>query len=205
MLSLIFIITFVFCITIAVVAVLISHQFIATYNSPFHRNYFYYLVAFYAFAFYSIWGQIMMRTVLASIISQGDLVVLVANFLPVLGIPFLYISWLMLIKSGYSLVNMKSPQSVTWIHIGLLLAVFGLIWILLVLVDPLYLITADNVTYSEIGLVLLFDFIYISWFASIVFLLSNTLGFSAKTIVNRFAMLICFGFLIRGLVLLSNT
>ena len=201
LLSLIFIITFVFCITIAVVAVLISHQFIATYNSPFHRNYFYYLVAFYAFAFYSIWGQIMMRTVLASIISQGDLVVLVANFLPVLGIPFLYISWLMLIKSGYSLVNMKSPQSVTWIHIGLLLAVFGLIWILLVLVDPLYLITADNVTYSEIGLVLLFDFIYISWFASIVFLRSNTLGFSTKTIVNRFAMLICFGFLIRGLVL----
>ena len=143
----------------------------------------------------------MMRTVLASIISQGDLVVLVANFLPVLGIPFLYISWLMLIKSGYSLVNIKSPQSVPWVHIGLLLAVFGLIWTLLVLVDPLYLITADNVTYSEIGLVLLFDFLYISWFASIIFLRSNTLDSSAKTIVNRFAMLICFGFLIRGLVL----
>ena len=120
MLSLTFIIVFIFCLAIAVASILVSHQFITTYNTEFHRNYFYYLVTFFSFSFYGIWAQIIMRALLSSINPGSEVVEMAANFLPVLGVPFLFISWIMLLKMGYSLVDIKIKSNVSFIHFTLL-------------------------------------------------------------------------------------
>ena len=102
MVNLTFTVVFIFCAAVAAAAVLIGHRFISTYNTSFNRNYFYYLVTFYAFAFYGIWGHILVREVLAAWNTDAAVIQAVAGFLPILGIPFLFISWIMLIKTAYA-------------------------------------------------------------------------------------------------------
>src|SRR5687768_14658437 len=102
MLSPILLVTFVFCLGIAVAAALVSRQLVTTYNSELHKHFFYYLVAFYAFAFYGIWGQILMRALLAWLDTDAAGVEAVAAFVPLLGVPFLLVSWIMLINMAHS-------------------------------------------------------------------------------------------------------
>jgi DNA-binding CsgD family transcriptional regulator len=123
MLSLILLATFVFCLGLAVAGVLVSYQLVATYNTHVHKHFFYYLAAFYAFAFYGIWGQILARALLASIETDTAVIEAVAAFLPLLGIPFLFVSWIMLLSMAYSMARQTPPR--TWIlwHVGAFLLV----------------------------------------------------------------------------------
>jgi DNA-binding CsgD family transcriptional regulator len=112
-LSLILLVTFIFCLASAVAAGLLGRQLVTTYNTAVHRNLFYYLAAFYAFAFYGVWGQILARALLAAIDTDAVVVEAVAAFVPVLGVPFLFVSWIMLISLAHSLAG--KTQSRPWI------------------------------------------------------------------------------------------
>lgn len=65
---------------------------------------------YYAFAFYGIWGQIFVRSMLSTLNSSVEVIEAMASFLPVLGAPFLFISWIMLIKMAYSLFDIKVKE-----------------------------------------------------------------------------------------------
>ena len=97
------IVTFVLCLGLTVASALISRQLLATYASELLRHHFYYLAAFHAFAFYGLWGQILTRALLASIDIEAAAIEAVAGFLPVLGVPFLFVSWAMLINMAGSM------------------------------------------------------------------------------------------------------
>lgn len=97
------IVTFVLCLGLTVASVLVSRQLVSTYASEFLRQHFYYLAAFHAFAFYGLWGQILTRGLLAAIDTDAAAVEAVVGFLPVLGVPFLFISWVMLVSMACSM------------------------------------------------------------------------------------------------------
>src|ERR1044072_6758227 len=97
------IVTFVLCLGLTVATVLVSRQLLATYASPFLRHHFYYLAAVHAFAFYGLWGQILTRAVLAAVDTDIAVVDLVAMLVPVLGVPFLLVSWAMLVNMAGSM------------------------------------------------------------------------------------------------------
>ncbi len=103
MLAQVLIVTFIFCLALTVASMLISRQLLSTYASQFLRHHFYYLAAFYAFAFYGLWGQILSRALLASIDTEAAVIEVVAGFLPVLGMPFLLVSWVMLVSMACSM------------------------------------------------------------------------------------------------------
>jgi DNA-binding CsgD family transcriptional regulator len=111
--SLILLVTFIFCLALAVAGGLLGRQLVTTYNTPVHRHFFYYLAAFYAFAFYGIWGQILARGLLAAVDTDTAAVEAIAAFVPVLGVPFLFVSWIMLVNLGHSLTG-KTPSRL-WI------------------------------------------------------------------------------------------
>jgi DNA-binding CsgD family transcriptional regulator len=129
MISLIYIVIFIFCLAIAVAGILISHQFISTYNTDFHKNYFYHLVSFYAFALYAIWGHILIRTILTALQSRPEVIEVAPNFLSILGLPFLFISWVMLINMAHSLFGRKVKKFWIWYHLGLLTLLILGIWL----------------------------------------------------------------------------
>jgi len=103
MLLQVLIVTFVFCLGLTVASILVGRQLLSTYSSPFLRQYFYYLAAFYGFAFYGLWGQVLARGVFASLETDGAAIEVVAGFVPVLGVPFLFVSWVMLLNMGCSM------------------------------------------------------------------------------------------------------
>lgn len=127
MLSLVYIIAFIFCLAMAIAGIWIVLDAINTYNTYFHKNYFYYLLTFYAFAFYGIWGQIIMRALLSIIDANNDMIVMAANFLPILGIPFLGVSWFMLLKMGYSLTDVQLKRKREIAHVLLLAGLFFIV------------------------------------------------------------------------------
>jgi len=129
MLNLIFIADFLLCLGMAAGAILFAHQLTATYSDEFPRHYFYYLAAFYGFAVYGIWGQIATRAVLGSLDVPPDVIETAANLLPLLGVPFLFISWLMLLTMAGSLF--AAPLKAAWmpVHAAIFLVLIAGAWL----------------------------------------------------------------------------
>jgi len=117
------IVTFVLCLGLTVATVLVSRQLISTYASPFLRHHFYYLAAVHAFAFYGLWGQILTRAVLGVVDTDTAVVNLVAVLVPVLGVPFLLVSWAMLVNMAGSMFGKAIKPAWHSVH----LVVFGLL------------------------------------------------------------------------------
>jgi hypothetical protein len=93
-----FIIAFIFCTAITAAAILISNRLVTNYANSFLRSYLYYLISFYAFAYYGIWAQVLVRLGLSRITIDAQELSTLVNFLPILGVPFLFISWIMQCK-----------------------------------------------------------------------------------------------------------
>ena len=197
-LTLVLIVTFVFCLGITVAAVLVSRQLVNTYNSDVHKQFFYYLVAFYGFAFYAIWGQIVARALLASIATDAAVIEAVASFLPVLGVPFLFVSWVLLINMAFAMAG-KAPRR-AWLlaHALVLLLLLLGAWLAVPRTPPEFLdanlqaIEAAGLTAAEL--------LYFVTFLGVLFRLRARDGQRGGKVMVVFALLLFGGFLARSLV-----
>lgn len=201
MLSLTFIVVFVFCAAIAAASILVGHQFITTYNTEFNRNYFYYLVTFYSFAFYGIWAPIIMRVILTSIEVDAYSVKTVTNFLPVLGVPFLLISWYMLVKMGFSLVGEKSKVKAFHNYAYFLAIVIAVFTVIYFLVDPIPAFLLEHPIKTEMAIFLGLELGYMLIFADIVRHFSKSQKQPNKKIVIRFVSFMLLALVLRVAVL----
>jgi DNA-binding CsgD family transcriptional regulator len=196
MLSLILLVTFVFCLGVAVAAVLVSRQLVTTYNTELHKQLFYYLVGFYAFAFYGIWGQILTRALLAWLDTDAAAVEAVAAFVPLLGVPFLVMSWVMLINMGHTIVGRAPGRGWLFFHAGVfLLLVLGSWLAVRFLGTPgryldanLGIVEAAGMTGAEL--------VYFAALLAIV--LGAPAGDERRKVLNRFALLLGGAFLARS-------
>lgn len=201
MLSIIFIVAFTFCLGIAMAAIWVSHKGIGTYNTDFHRNYFYFHVTFYAFAFYGIWGQILMRALLTMIGTDYTIVAMAANFLPVLGVPFLAISWIMLVKMGFGLAEIPVKKKVSLFHAIFFVCMIPLLWGLFIIFYHEYWLFGEQWAYAEIGLMLFIELASMVFFSVIVIHNSKKFKKTKRNIVILFAILMMGGLLLRGVAL----
>ena len=197
MLSITFITVFIFCMAIATACILIGHQFITTYNTDFHRNYFYYLVTFFAFAFYGIWGQIFVRVALSTLDKDGIYIAAIAGFLPILGVPFLFISWIMLIKMAYSFFDQKVKSKWLLVHLIILLASSGGLWILINSSGWNQLLASNQMIHVEIICILFIEAFYFLTFTLIVVFKLRKHSNSISVYINRFVILMGFGLVLR--------
>ena len=197
MLSLTFIVLFVFCAAIAVASILLARQFITTYNSEFHRNYFYYLVTFFAFAFYGFWAPILMRVFLPSLELENELVAMIIYFLPILGMPFLLISWIMLVKMGYSLVAVQRGNRALPIYLVFLFFVMAVVLGIYFLMDTKKWFIGNLFIVAEITVFIVLELGYMMVFATIVWQYSKKQIPSHKKILIRFVLLMLLALMTR--------
>ncbi len=199
-LSLILVVTFVFCLAMTVAAVLVSRQLVNTYNSDVHKQFFYYLVAFYGFAFYAIWGQILARALLASIDTDAAVIEAVASFLPVLGVPFLFVSWVLLINLAFAMAG-KAPRRAWLLVHGMILLVLLLgAWLALtVRRTPPEFLDANLQAIEAAGLTAV-ELLYFATFLVIAFRVPVRDGQGGRKVLIGFALLLGAGFLVRSLV-----
>ena len=197
MLTIAFIIAFVFCVAIAIAAILIGHQLINSFSNSFLRSFFYYIIAFYAFAFYGIWAQLVVQYVLIDLDIEQQQLLAIVNFLPALGIPFLIVSWIMLLKLAQSIVESTAVLREVILHIIAFAAIS------IIAGGTYYLLSISDwwmnsqLFFIEYALLLAAELVYLLLFIGVVLKSKNTINSK----VLHFAFLCLGGFFIRVLVL----
>ena len=191
--------TFVLCLGLTVCSVLVSRQLLSTYASEFLRHHFYYLAAFHAFAFYSLWGQILMRGLLASIDTDAAAIEVVAGFLPVLGVPFLFISWLMLVNMACSMFGKTFKPAWHALHV----VVFGLLllgsWLAVSRLQAAPA-AAVNLGLIEAAAMIAIELLYFSAFLVLVWRFGAAAEGDKRRVLRGFAALLCAGVVVRSLL-----
>lgn len=201
MISLAFIVAFIFCLAIAIAGILVSHQLITIFNAAFHRNYFYYLATFYSFAFYGIWGQVIMWAMLSTWNTNVEIIEAMAGFLPILGVPFLLISWVMLLKVAYALFGKEIKSSWIILHFIFLAILIMCMWFIFDYLLPDRLLINKNLKYVEAGLLISIELAYFLVFMVIVIYHLKRRERPINKFILRFMILMMAGFVLRGLLL----
>lgn len=197
MISLVFIVLFFLCLGMATVSVLLGYQFIQNYNTSFHKNYFYYLISFYAFALYGIWGQIIITQLLKQIETSVRSIEFIANFLPILGVPFLFVTWIMLISMAYSLLEKQLPKPWKFVHIFLFVCMVSSAWFGYNFLHQHQIDYQGFQKYFGITLISVFEFSYYLVFVIIIQFSNHGNKLIDKHILIRFALLMLLFMMIR--------
>jgi DNA-binding CsgD family transcriptional regulator len=194
------IVTFVLCLGLTVASVLVSRQLVSTYASEFLRQHFYYLAAFHAFAFYGLWGQILTRGLLAALDTDAAAVEAVVGFLPVLGVPFLFVSWFMLVSMACSMFGQAFKPKWHSLHavvfVLLLLSSWFAVSLLQAEPDSRFLSLGFVEALTMIGL----ELIYYSSFLVLVWRAGAAAEGDKRRILRSFAALLTGGFIARSLL-----
>lgn len=98
-----FTVTFIISSGLAVLGILVSYQLYQTETKPVLQTLLYQQIFIFSFFIYGIWGNIIIREIVADLNLNAELNNKLAIFVPVLGIPFLMVSWFMHLKFGYNL------------------------------------------------------------------------------------------------------
>jgi DNA-binding CsgD family transcriptional regulator len=154
----------IFILSVALTAggVVIASKLRNRYNHEIFSALLYFQVFIYAFGFYGIWGQELIKAFLPAYIPP-DLLLRISNTAILLGFPFLLFAWLMLIRFSFGISGRKNSN---WFLILFLLINFSII----ILVG--YLVTGADIS-NPVSLIkhyyIVMNFIY-SVFASMLIL-----------------------------------
>lgn len=111
-----FLITFIVSAALAVVGILVTYQLYQTHQKPVLQILLYQQIFLISFFIYGIWGNIALQEILADINLSQQLETKIAIFIPVLGIPFLIVSWFMLLRFSFALNGFKDSKRFPWIY-----------------------------------------------------------------------------------------
>lgn len=197
MLSLAFIIVFTLCFAIAVICILIGHELVNTYNAAFFRSYFYYLLAFFVFALYAVWGQIGMQTLLDSIQTTKEVEVVVTHFIPLLGMPFLMVAMILFLRMAFDLVEVPIKHTALYLHLMVFVVITTLVgWLYLGNAKPLLL--GQSFSFYLILLIVGIEFLYMLCFTGIVVRNRKKVRPENGQKITSFTLLLFGGLLLRG-------
>jgi DNA-binding CsgD family transcriptional regulator len=114
MLKLIIYLIFIISVAVSAIGIILSSRLRNKYSSDIFSALVYFQVFIYTFGFYGIWGQVVIKSFLTTLISQG-LLSRLSDMAIILGLPFLIFAWFMLIRFSGSLSGrIRSNWFVLW-------------------------------------------------------------------------------------------
>lgn len=132
--------TFVATTGLALIGTLVSYQCFQSFKKPVLQILLYHQIFLFSFFIYGIWGNLAIREIMADVSVGVELDQKLAVFIPLIGTPFLMVSWFMLLKFGYNLNGYKIHKVAVYLYF------FGFVTGLLLLA---VLIQAGAVTIPE--------------------------------------------------------
>lgn len=108
--TVLFTITFIVSAALAVIGIMIAYQLYQTHQKPVLQILLYQQIFLISFFIYGIWGNIALHEILADLSLSNELKSKLSIFVPVLGIPFLVVSWFMLLRFAYKLNGFKESK-----------------------------------------------------------------------------------------------
>jgi DNA-binding CsgD family transcriptional regulator len=112
--TVLFVITFIVSAALAVIGIMVAYQLYHTHQKPVLQILLYQQIFLISFFIYGIWGNIALHKILADLNLSEELETKIAIFIPVLGIPFLIVSWFMLLRFSLSLNGFKDSKRFPW-------------------------------------------------------------------------------------------
>jgi DNA-binding CsgD family transcriptional regulator len=109
-----YLVTFVATTGMAVIGSLLAYQLFHENKMPALQILLYQQILLFSFFIYAIWGNIILRQIVADVNLNAELAAKIAFFVPILGIPFLIGSWFMLLKFSFNLNGFRDSKS--WIY-----------------------------------------------------------------------------------------
>ncbi len=178
-----------------------SRLAVSTFDSDFHKKYFYYLVSFYVFSFYGLWGPVLLHQLLLLTDADSSLIIQATRLQPLLAVPFAIVGWVLYGGLGFALPTIK-PWSWTYRIFALafsFLLPFGL---------AAWLFTEDagwfrGTRWMQVLGVLSFlaDSGFSLWLILQTVVRSKTETLSRRRVLLKFALLVAAALLIRALAL----
>ncbi|MBT3383959.1 MAG: helix-turn-helix transcriptional regulator [Prolixibacteraceae bacterium] len=102
-----YIVTFILSAGMSVIGILISYQLYQSYKTPVFAILLYQQIFLFSFFIYGIWGNMALREIISDLNLSAELAGKLAIFIPVIGIPFMVVSWFMLLKFSFNLNGYK--------------------------------------------------------------------------------------------------
>jgi hypothetical protein len=114
--TVLFVITFIVSAALAVVGIMVTYQLYQTHQKPVLQILLYQQIFLISFFIYGIWGNIALHEILSDLNLSKELETKIAIFIPVLGIPFLIVSWFMLLRFAFALNGFNDSKRFPWIY-----------------------------------------------------------------------------------------
>jgi DNA-binding CsgD family transcriptional regulator len=111
-----FILTFIITAALAVIGIMVAYQIYQTHQKQVLQILLYQQIFLISFFVYGIWGNIALHKILADLNLSQELETKIAIFIPMLGIPFLIVSWFMLLRFSFSLNGFKDSKRFPWFY-----------------------------------------------------------------------------------------
>jgi len=105
-----YVITFIVSAALAVIGIMITYQLYQTHQKQVLQILLYQQIFLISFFVYGIWGNIALHEIIADLSLGDELKTKLTIFIPVLGIPFLLVSWFMLLRFGFILNGFKESK-----------------------------------------------------------------------------------------------
>lgn len=157
---------FIISVALAAGGILLSSRLRNKYNREIFSLLLYYQVFIFAFGFYGIWGQVVIRAFLTPYISE-ELLVRFTDISMLLGLPFLVFAWMMLLRFSAEISGRKINN---WHIFGFLLFNFTIIVIVGFLMSGTNILRpAELIKYYFI----LMHFIYSVWSSVLIIFTIN--------------------------------
>lgn len=109
-----YIVTFIISSGLAVIGILISYQLYQSQQKSLLQILLYQQIFLFSFFIYGIWGNLIIRQVISDINLSAELSKKLAVFIPGIGVPFLMVSWFMLLKFSYRLNGLSLAKGFTY-------------------------------------------------------------------------------------------
>ncbi|MDX8339568.1 helix-turn-helix transcriptional regulator [Draconibacterium sp. IB214405] len=91
-------VTFIISAGISALGIMLAYQIYQQNKKPVFTTLLYQQIFLFSFLFYGVWGNISLRLVVADLNISDALSSKLAVFIPIIGIPFMIVSWFMLLK-----------------------------------------------------------------------------------------------------------
>ncbi|WP_347840970.1 helix-turn-helix transcriptional regulator [uncultured Draconibacterium sp.] len=106
-----YILTFVISAGISAFGIMLAYQLYQRNREPVFATLMYQQIFLFSFLFYGIWGNIALRLITKDLNLNAVITSKLAIFVPLIGIPFLLVSWFMLLKFAYNLNDRKFSKA----------------------------------------------------------------------------------------------
>jgi len=177
-----YLVTFILTAGITALALVVSVQLFQQFKKSVLAQLLYQQIFLFSFLIYSIWGNILLKSILSDIQISTSLSTKLSVFIPMIGIPFMIVSWFMLLKIAFELNGINNSKVFGFIF-------FPTLVVLILVID--FLIYLEIIPVSEdadlfiVRMLTAFNFIMYLIF-SLVFLIykkrkyQNESGFHLK-------------------------